>query len=154
MLFRSGIQRFGFHGLSVDWSTRRAATVLGRPAARLRLVVAHLGAGSSVTAVDRGRSAHTSMGYTPLEGLMMATRAGSIDPGAVLAAVRSRGGDVDEVEADLRDRSGLLAVGGSADMRALVERAATGDRGARLAIEMYVDRAAAAIGAADRKSVV
>jgi acetate kinase len=143
-----GIRRFGFHGLSVDWSTERAAAMLGRPVSRMRIVVAHLGAGSSVTAVDRGRSVHTSMGYTPLEGLMMATRSGSIDPGAILAAASAPGRSLDDVEADLRDRSGLLAIGGSADLRLVLDRAGAGDAEARLAVEMYVDRAAAAIGAA------
>jgi acetate kinase len=143
-----GIRRYGFHGLSVDWATERSASLLGRPVSRLRIVVAHLGAGSSVTAVDRGRSVHTSMGYTPLEGLMMATRSGSIDPGAILAAVRATGRTPDDIEADLRDRSGLVAIAGSADLREVVDRADRGDPDARLAVAMYVDRAAAAIGAA------
>jgi acetate kinase len=76
-----GVRRYGLHGISVAWSAERAATLLDRPAAELRLVVAHLGSGCSVTAVDGGRSVATSMGLTPLEGLMMGTRAGSIDPG-------------------------------------------------------------------------
>lgn len=143
-----GIRRYGFHGLSVEWAMERAAGLLGRPPSRLRLVVAHLGAGSSVTAVDRGRSVHTSMGYTPLEGLMMATRSGSIDPGIVTALVRDGQRTVEEVDDDLLHRSGLLAIGGSADMRTLVSRAASGDDAARLAIAMFVDRAAAEIGAA------
>ena len=145
---RDGIRRYGFHGLSVDWATGRAAALLGRRRRDLRIVVAHLGAGSSVTAVDRGRSVDTSMGYTPLEGLMMATRSGSIDPGVVFERLRPGRSTPDEVEADLNHRSGLLAIGGTADMRTLVARGRAGDGQARLAIAMYVDRAAAAIAAA------
>jgi acetate kinase len=143
-----GIVRYGFHGLSVAWATRRTAELLGRPASRLWIVVAHLGAGSSVTAVDQGRSVWTSMGYTPLEGLMMATRSGSIDPGIVPALIRDGRLTAASAEDALLHRSGLLAVGGSADMRTLVERSAAGDRAATLAIDMYVDRAAAAIAEA------
>jgi acetate kinase len=143
-----GIRRYGFHGLSVAWSMGRAATLLERPVRDLRLVVAHLGAGASVTAVDRGRSVHTSMGYTPLEGLMMATRSGSIDPGIIFERLRSGRQDPDAVEGDLVHHSGLLGIGGSADMRVLLARAADGDAAARLAIEMFEDRAAAAIAAA------
>src|SRR5438552_3406877 len=85
-----GIRRFGFHGLSVEWSTRRTAELLGRPASELALVVAHLGSGCSVTAVLSGRSVATSMGLTPMEGLMMGTRSGSIDPGILLYMLRKR----------------------------------------------------------------
>lgn len=145
---RFGIRRYGFHGLSVAWATERAADLLGEPVSRLRLVVAHLGAGSSVTAVDRGRSVDTSMGYTPLEGLMMATRSGSIDPGIVTALLRDGRRSLAEVDDDLLHRSGLLGVGGSADMRTLLARATGGDGDARLAIAMFVDRAAAGIAAA------
>jgi acetate kinase len=143
-----GIRRFGFHGLSVDWSTRRAASLLGRRPREVRLVVAHLGAGASVTAVDRGRSVDTSMGYTPAEGLMMATRSGSIDPGIIFARLRGGGTTPSEVEEELVQHSGLLAVGGSADMADLMRLAGNGDRWARLAIDMFVDRAAASIAAA------
>jgi acetate kinase len=142
-----GIRRYGFHGLSVEWSVGRAATLLGSPPRALRLVVAHLGAGASVTAVDRGRSVHTSMGYTPLEGLMMATRSGSIDPGIIFERLRGGRHEAASVEEDLVHRSGLLGIGGSADLRVLLERSTAGDDAARLAIEMFVDRAAAAIAA-------
>jgi acetate kinase len=145
-----GIRRYGFHGLSVEWSVARAAARLDRPVRELDLVVAHLGGGCSVTAVRGGRSAWTSMGLTPLEGLMMTTRSGSIDPGAILAALR-RGLSIEEAEAALDRSSGLLAVGGSADVRDVVARARGGDGGARLALAMFVDRAAAEIaGAATR----
>ncbi len=142
----AGIRRYGFHGLSVAWSTRRAAELLDRPVARLRLVVAHLGGGCSVTAVDGGRSVDTSMGMTPLEGLMMGTRAGSIDAGIIFRLLRD-GYPLADLEADLDRRSGLVAVGGSADMERLLEREAAGDREAALAVEMFIHRAAAGIAA-------
>jgi acetate kinase len=141
-----GIRRFGFHGLSVEWSVRRAAELLERPADDLRLVVAHLGGGCSVTAVDGGRSVDTSMGLTPMEGLMMATRAGSIDPGIVFRLLRAGVASV-EVERRLDHESGLHGVGGTADMRRLIERARGGDARAGLAIDLFVRRATAGIAA-------
>jgi acetate kinase len=143
----AGVRRYGFHGLSVAWSTHRAAELLERPVPDLRLVVAHLGGGCSVTAVDGGRSVDTSMGMTPLEGLMMGTRAGSIDPGIVLRMVRS-GRSVASLEADLDRRSGLAGVAGTADVRELLERESDGDGRATLALELFVRRAAAGIAAA------
>ena len=143
----AGVRRYGFHGLSVAWSTRRAAEVLKRPIPDLRLVVAHLGGGCSVTAVDGGHSVDTSMGMTPLEGLMMGTRAGSIDPGIVFRMVRS-GRSAESVEADLDRRSGLAGVAGTADVRELLERESAGDARAALALELFVRRAAAGIAAA------
>ena len=143
----AGIRRFGFHGLSVGWSVLRAAELLGRPVADLRLLVAHLGGGCSVTAVDGGRSVDTSMGMTPLEGLMMGSRAGSIDPGIIFRMLRD-GRSPSDVEEDLDRRSGLVGVGGTADMARLLERRADGDPAARLAIDLFVRRAAAGIAAA------
>ncbi|MBI3746923.1 MAG: acetate/propionate family kinase [Chloroflexi bacterium] len=144
-----GIRRFGFHGLSVAWSVTRAAELLGRPVAGLRLVVAHLGSGCSVTAVDGGRSVDTSMGMTPLEGLMMGTRAGSIDPGILLALLGDGRASPAELEDVLDHRSGLLGVSGhSADVRELLIAEGAGDSAATLALKLFVRRAAAAIAAA------
>jgi acetate kinase len=144
-----GIRRFGFHGLSVAWSVARAAELLGRPVDGLRLVIAHLGSGCSVTAVDGGRSVDTSMGMTPLEGLMMGTRAGSIDPGILLALLRDRRATLAELEEVLDHRSGLLGLSGrSADVRELLVAEAAGDGAAALALELFVRRAAAGMGAA------
>ena len=139
-----GIRRYGFHGLSVAWSVRRAAELLGRDLVDTALVVAHLGSGCSVTAVDAGRSVDTSMGMTPLEGLMMGTRSGSIDPG-VPFYLTSRGlRGADEVSDELDHGSGLLGVSGfSSDMRQLRAAADEGDERAALAIAMFVRRAAA-----------
>lgn len=144
-----GIRRFGFHGLSAAWSVARAAELLGRPAGGLRLVIAHLGSGCSVTAVDGGRTVDTSMGMTPLEGLMMGTRAGSIDPGILLALLRDRRATLAELEDVLDHRSGLLGLSGrSADVRELLVAEAAGDDAAALALELFVRRAAAGIAAA------
>jgi acetate kinase len=143
-----GIRRFGFHGLSVEWSVRRAAELLDRPVDELRLVIAHLGSGCSVTAVDGGRSVDTSMGMTPLEGLMMGTRAGSLDPGVLLHVLRAGHLDRAELEDALDHASGLLGVSGlSADVRDLLEAEAGGNDAASLALELFVRRAAAGISA-------
>ena len=144
---RFGIRRYGFHGLSVAWATRRAAALMRRPERELGLVVAHLGSGCSVTAVQGGRSVGTSMGLTPYEGLMMGTRAGSVDPG-ILLHLASHGITVDELADGLARRSGLLAIGGSADVRHLEQAAGTGDAGAALALDMFARHAAEAVAAA------
>jgi acetate kinase len=144
-----GIRRFGFHGLSVAWSARRAAELLDRSVESLSLVVAHLGSGCSVTAVHGGASAATSMGFTPLEGLAMGTRAGSVDPGALIYAMRSHGLDPDALETALEHESGLLGISGqTSDVRALMSSAAGGDARARLALKIFVRRAAEGISAA------
>jgi acetate kinase len=144
-----GIRRFGFHGLSVAWSVRRAAQLLDRPAADLRLVVAHLGSGCSVTAVAGGRSVSTSMGLTPLEGLAMGTRSGSVDPGILLHVLRERGMSADELADVLDHQSGLLGISGvSGSMEEVAAAAAGGTRRARLAIDIFVRRAAAGIAVA------
>ncbi len=144
-----GIRRFGFHGLSVEWSTDRAAELLGRPKAEIALIVAHLGSGCSVTAVQEGRSVATSMGLTPMEGLMMGTRSGSIDPGILLYMLRTRRAGWRELEEALDHHSGLTGVYGRAAGMLEIEAAArTGTKRARLAIDMFTGRTAAAIAAA------
>jgi acetate kinase len=145
---RWGIRRFGFHGLSVAWAVERAAALLQRPISRLNLVVAHLGSGSSVTAVAADRSVDTSMGLTPLEGLMMGTRAGSIDPGVLLYLLRA-GVEADDLADALEHRSGLLGVSGTtADVVELERAAAAGDGLAEMALAIYARRAAAGMAAA------
>lgn len=142
-----GYRRFGFHGLSVAWALRRSGELLERPAAELGLVVAHLGAGCSLTAVWQGHSSATSMGMTPLEGVVMATRGGSVDPGVLLAAMRDHFVDAPTLETTLDRRSGLLGLSGrTGDMRELLQSEATDDRAA-LAIEIFVRSAAAGIAA-------
>lgn len=144
-----GVRRFGFHGLSVTWAVRRAAELLGRVPGEVALVVAHLGGGCSVTAVEAGRSVRTSMGYTPLEGLMMTTRSGSIDPGLMIRLLADGRLSIGEMSDALEHRSGLLGVSGvGADLREVEAVAAAGDERAALAIGMFVAHASAAIGAA------
>src|SRR5919202_4152538 len=119
---RFGLRRFGFHGLSVLYAVRRARELLGE--VPRRLVVCHLGAGCSVTAVQEGRSVDTSMGFTPLEGVMMATRSGSLDPGLLLYLQQHQGVSVAALDDGLNDRSGLLGVSGVAgDLRAVLAAA-------------------------------
>ncbi|MEZ4595630.1 MAG: acetate/propionate family kinase [Chloroflexota bacterium] len=143
------VRRFGFHGLSVAWAVRRAAGLLGRDIDSLGLVVAHLGGGCSVTAVEGGRSVRTSMGYTPLEGLMMTTRSGSVDPGLLLRLLADGRLSVEALSDALEHRSGLLGVSGvSADLREVEAAADSGDRRAALALDMFVARTSAAIAAA------
>ena len=144
-----GIRRFGFHGLSVEWSVRRASELLRIPPSDLTLVVAHLGSGCSVTAVLNGKSVATSMGLTPMEGLMMGTRAGSIDPGILLYMLRTRRAGWKELEGALDHESGLLGVSGRrGGMREIEKAAVRGNRRAQLAIGMFIGRAAAGIAAA------
>jgi acetate kinase len=142
---RWGVHRYGFHGLSHAYASRRAAQIVGVPLANLRVVVCHLGAGASLCAVLAGRSVDTTMGFTPLDGLVMATRSGSLDPGLVLWLQQEQGLTADDVGEALEHRSGTLAVGGSADMAELLARADRGDSSARLAIAVYVHRLAGGI---------
>jgi acetate kinase len=142
------LRRYGFHGLSHAYASRRAAELLGRPLADLRIVTAHLGAGASLCAVEGGRSVDTTMGFTPLEGLVMATRSGSVDPGLLLWVQRHGGIDAEEMEQTLERESGLLALSGrSGDMREIVAGIEEGDERCRLAFDTYVHRLAAGIAA-------
>ena len=124
---RHSLRRFGFHGLSHAYASRRAAELLGRRPEQLRVVSCHLGAGASLAAVDGGRSVDTTMGFTPVEGLVMATRSGSVDPGLLLWLLQHGGLGVDEVSDALEHRSGLLALAGTADMREVLAAARAGD---------------------------
>ncbi len=142
---RYGIRRYGFHGFSHAWAARRAAQLLGSPGTGLKVVTCHLGSGASVAAVWGARSMDTTMGFTPLEGLVMATRSGSIDPGLVLW-LQKHAGLSDAQMMDALDRhSGLQALAGTGDMRQLLERLSAGDDDARLAFDVYVHRLRACI---------
>lgn len=142
----NGIRRYGFHGTSHQYVTHRAAAVLGVPVNRVNLVVCHIGNGVSVTAVEHGRSVDTSMGFTPLEGLVMGTRAGDVDPGALLYLLRS-GLDVDGLDDLLNRQSGLLGLAGAIDIREVHNRADAGDARAQLALDVYAYRLRKYIGA-------
>lgn len=142
-----GVRRYGFHGTSYRYVTRRAAEVLGRPLEKLRLVVLHLGNGASAAAVEGGRSVDTSMGMTPLEGLVMGTRSGDLDPAVLLHLQRVGGFDTDALDRLLNRSSGLQGLGGHSDMRDLLAAAEGGDAAAELAFEVYIRRVARYIGA-------
>lgn len=142
-----GIRRFGFHGISHAYCARRAAELLERSAHGLRIVVCHLGQGCSATAVRDEKAVATTMGFTPMEGLMMGSRSGSVDPGILLHVLR-RGLGVEELDQTLNRRSGLLGVSGvSSDFREVEAAAREGYARARLALEIYADRVRAAVGA-------
>ena len=141
------IRRYGFHGLSHAWVARRAPEMLRVPVAGLRIVSCHLGAGASVCAIAAGRSRATTMGFTPLEGLVMATRSGSVDPGLLLWLLERSGLSPSEVSHALDHESGLLGLAGSADMREVLARSGAGDRDATLALTVYADRLRAGIAA-------
>jgi acetate kinase len=141
-----GIRRYGFHGLSVEWSAQRAAELLGGRAGRL--VVCHLGGGSSVTAVVDGRSVDTTMGFTPLEGVPMITRSGSVDPGALLYVLRERALDVEALEHALSFDSGVQAIAEEADGMIEIERhALAGEAEAGLALDVMLHHLAGAVAA-------
>jgi acetate kinase len=144
---RWGLRRFGFHGLSHAYAARRAAGLLGRPVAELRIVTCHLGAGASLAAVSRGRSVDTTMGFTPLEGLAMATRSGSVDPGLLFWLLEHTELTDAQLSRALEHESGMLALAGTADMRTVVERAALGDADARLGLDVYLHRLRSGIAA-------
>jgi acetate kinase len=134
-----GIRRYGFHGLSVQWSAERVPV--------RRLVVCHLGGGCSVTAVLDGRSVDTTMGFTPLEGVPMATRSGSIDPGALLYLLRERRIDAESLDHFINFEAGLTGLAGTGDMSEIGPRAETGDPEATLALEVFAYRVALAVAA-------
>lgn len=143
-----GVRRFGFHGISHHYCSHRAAELLGQDVRNLRLVICHLGNGCSASAVSGGQAIATTMGFTPLDGLMMGMRPGSLDPGILLDVQRRLGLTVEEVEQILNHQSGLLGVSGrSADVRHLEAAVQSGNDRARLALEIFADRVRSAIGA-------
>ena len=146
--FAQGIRRYGFHGINHQYCAERAAQLLGNPLTSLKLVSCHLGNGCSLAAIDAGRSVDTTMGFTPLEGLMMGTRSGSIDPGILTYLMREKqirdGQEMDDV---LNNKSGLLGVSGvSSDMRNVLEAMRLGNERAALAFDIFVHRLRSCIG--------
>jgi acetate kinase len=134
------IRRYGFHGLSHGWVARRAPQMLKRPPDGLRLVSCHLGAGASLCAIADGRSVDTTMGFTPLEGLVMATRSGNVDPGLLLWLLQHTGMTDAELASALEHDSGLKGLAGSDDMRVVVARAGDGDAASTLALDVWEHR--------------
>ncbi|HXA29046.1 MAG TPA: acetate/propionate family kinase [Candidatus Angelobacter sp.] len=143
-----GARRYGFHGLSHAYASRQAASLLGREVTGLQLITCHLGAGASLAAVRDGVSVDTTMGFTPMEGLVMATRSGSVDPGLLLYVQRTHGVAAADAERMLDRESGLLALSGvSGDMREVLDASSRGVARAVLAIDVYVHRLRRLIGA-------
>ena len=141
------IRRFGFHGLSHAHVARRTPELMGRPPEGLRIVSCHLGAGASLAAIRDGKSVDTTMGFTPLEGLVMATRSGNVDPGLVLWLQEHGGLTAADVSDGLEHRSGLRGLAGTDDMREIEAAAAHGDHAATLALDVYAHRLRAGIAA-------
>jgi acetate kinase len=144
---RYAVRRYGFHGTSHEYVSRRAAAFLGRPLADTNVIVLHLGNGASVSAVEAGRSVETSMGLTPLEGLVMGTRSGDIDPAIPAYLQRVAGLDSAAVEQALNKEGGLLGLAGSNDLRDVKKQADGGDSAAQLAIDVYCHRIRKYVGA-------
>jgi len=146
--FEKGIHRYGFHGINHQYCTERAAQLLGREKQSLKIVVCHLGNGCSLAAIEGGRSVGTTMGFTPLDGLMMGTRSGSVDPGILTFLLRQGQLDGQAIDKVLNQESGLLGISGlSGDMRDIVAEMERGHQRAKLAFDIYVHRLRAAIGA-------
>ena len=146
--FEQGIRRFGFHGISHQYCAERAAQLLGRDLTTLRLITCHLGNGCSLAAIAGGRSVETTMGFTPMEGLMMGTRSGSVDPGILTYLLRQRGASGDSLDRTLNHDSGLKGISGvSGDMREVLAARAAGNPRAVLAFDMFVYRLRFYIGA-------
>jgi acetate kinase len=145
------LRRYGFHGLSHAYVSRRAAELVAHPTpdapAGLRVVTCHLGAGASLAAVHSGRSVDTTMGFTPLDGLVMATRSGSVDPGLVLWLEEHAHMPPRELASALENRSGLAGLAGTGDMREVLDRATAGDQRAVLGRDVYLHRLRASVAA-------
>ena len=142
-----GIRRFGFHGISMAYCTGRAQELLNRPAGSRNLIICHLGGGCSATAVREGRPVATTLGFSPLDGLMMGSRPGALDPGILLALQRQHGLTLEQIDHDLNYASGLLGISGISPDLANIEKAmAKGNERARLAFELFADRVRSAIG--------
>ena len=144
---RYDIRRYGFHGTSHQYVSEQAAEFLGVPLEKLRQIVLHLGNGASASAIDGGRPVDTSMGLTPMEGLVMGTRSGDIDPGIISYLVRNAGMSVDGIEEMLNRHSGMLGLGGEIDFRITHKRIESGDAAAKLAYDVYIHRLRKYIGA-------
>ena len=142
-----GVRRYGFHGTSHEYVSARAADVLGRPLSELDLIVAHLGNGASMTAVQGGRSVETSMGLSPLEGLVMGTRSGDIDPAVVGYVAEASGRSEADVLTELNRSSGLLGLCGDSDLREITARIDAGDEVADLALDVFCHRIRKYVGA-------
>jgi len=144
--FKDGIRRYGFHGINHQYCATRAAQLLNKDVQSLKIVTCHLGNGCSVTAIESGLPVDTTMGFTPLEGLMMGTRSGSIDPAILVFLMRHHGLGADQIDDMLNKKSGLLGVSGfSGDMRDILLAMDAGNERAKLAFDIYIHRLRSAI---------
>jgi acetate kinase len=144
---RHRIRRYGFHGTSHAYVSRRTARLLGKDPSEVNVIVLHLGNGASASAVEKGRCVDTSMGLTPLEGLVMGTRSGDVDPAVIFHLARVGGMSMDEIDTLLNKRSGLFGLCGDNDMREIRRRIDEGDEEAALAFDIYIHRLKKYIGA-------
>jgi acetate kinase len=145
--FAQGIRRYGFHGINHQYCATRTAQLIRKDLKSLKIVSCHLGNGCSVTGIRGGRSVDTTMGFTPLDGLMMGTRSGSVDPGILTFLMRQRGFDAYQIDDMLNKKSGLLGISGlSGDMRDILAGIHRGNERAKLAFDLYVHRLRTAIG--------
>ena len=142
-----GVRRYGFHGTSHQYVAREAAARLGLPSSEVNLITAHLGSGASICAIEKGASVDTSMGMTPLGGLIMGTRGGNLDPGVVMYIAERKGMSLKEINAVLQKESGLKGICGMNDLRDIHAAADNGDARAQLALDMFVHRCRQYIGA-------
>ena len=141
------IRRYGFHGTSHQYVSEKAAAFLDVPLGSLSQIVLHLGNGASASAIDGGRPIDTSMGLTPMEGLVMGTRSGDVDPGVITYLSRTAGMSVEEIETMLNRHAGMLGLGGEIDFRVVHQRIESGDEAAQLAYDVYIHRLRKYIGA-------
>jgi acetate kinase len=142
-----GIRRYGFHGISHQYCAQKAAQLLNRDSSDLRLLICHLGNGCSLSAVLNGRCIDTTMGFTPLDGLMMGTRSGAVDPGILIHLLRQEGYDADRLDRELNQESGLKGISGiSADLRQVMAAIEAGNAQAKLALDIYIHRLRACMG--------
>jgi acetate kinase len=141
-----GVRRYGFHGTSHRYVAKEAARLMGRPLAELNLMTIHLGSGASTCAIEKGKSVDTSMGMTPVAGIIMGTRSGNIDPGIIAYLAKSKGMSIEELDHVLTHESGLKGICGLNDMRDIHQKAAEGDKRAQLALDMFVYRIKKYIG--------
>jgi acetate kinase len=142
-----GIRRYGFHGISHQYCAHRAAQLLHRDLQDLRLIICHLGNGCSLSAVLKGRCIDTTMGFTPLDGLMMGSRSGAVDPGILIHLIRQEGYSADQLDQELNKESGLKGISGiSSDLRQVMAEIEAGNPRAKLALDIYIHRLRSCIG--------
>ncbi|TSC95321.1 MAG: acetate kinase [Parcubacteria group bacterium Athens1014_10] len=144
--YEQGIERFGFHGISHQYAAQEAAQKLKKPLNKLKLITCHLGGGSSIAAIDKGKVIDTSMGFTPLEGLVMSTRPGDLDPGIILYLMKNKGFDLNKIDELLNHQSGIKGLSGCENFLDLL-KAMKSDEKAKLAFEIFIYRAKKYIGA-------